>query len=92
MKDYGHYGNEARSHLLQMRPKLFQSLKKSGKLDEYLKDVQNQTSEEILDLLDQGFQVHEAEEVVLPKYVLLPAESDQPDLMESNPQTPETIE
>jgi hypothetical protein len=92
MKDYGPYGNEAREHLKRLRPKMFQDLQKSWKLDAYLKDVQNQTSKEILDLQEQGFQTHEAEELVLPRYVYLPAESDQPDLMESNPQTPETIE
>ena len=83
-KDYGHYGNLAKSEWKRLRPKMYRELVKSGQLDSALKAAQEQTSNMIADLILKGMQVHEAKEVVLPMFVSPMSEDDQPDLGESS--------
>jgi hypothetical protein len=76
-KDFGYYGNMGKSHWKRLRPKMYAELKKNGQLESALRSTQKSTSREVASLLANGFRVNEAEELVLPKYVLLGAEEDE---------------
>jgi hypothetical protein len=76
------YGLKAKSHWERHRPRMVKDLKDEDRYEEALLEAQKRTTDEIKELLMHGFQLYEAEEVVLPKYVLLPDESDQPNLAE----------
>ena len=92
MKDYGHYGNLAKEHWKRLRPRMYRELKKSGNLEQALQHAQERSSSEMSDLLEKGFQEHEAWELVAPRYVALPSEKDEPVLAEYNPLEPGTTE
>ena len=91
-KDYGPYGNLAKSEWKRLRPKMYRALVKSGQLDSALEDAQKNTSDMIIDLVLKGMQVHEAKEVVMPMFVSPMSEDDQPNLGESSEPDQEIIE
>lgn len=77
----GHYGLLAKKHWKKFRPKMYAELEKSGELMPVLLSLQERVSNQVLDLLEKGFQVHEAEEVVRDQ-IYLPSEDDVPNLYE----------
>ena len=83
MKNLSGYALLANDHWKEHRPKMYRALKKSGKLISALKEAQKRTSDEMCDLIQKGFQEHEAWEIVGQNYVLLPSEDDMPHLGES---------
>ncbi len=83
MKFLGAYADMANDHWKEHRPKMYQALKKSHELIPALKAAQKRTSDEMCDLIQKGFQEHEAWEIVKENYVLLPSEYDMPHLGES---------
>ena len=84
-ENLGAFGNRANRHWKKYRPKMYAALEKSGQLKQALMEAQERTSKERSDLFEKGFQVFEANEIVLPKYVLLPPEDEVPALGEFNP-------
>jgi len=82
------YLDMAREHWAQYRPKMCAELKKAGKLEEELKRAATKASDLVNDLVDT-MNLNEAEEIVLPRYILLPAEEDVP-LLGEGERDPET--
>lgn len=70
------YASMARKHWTKWLPKRVAELKAEGQLDPTLQTVGKQAFEAVLELMQQGFQQHEAEEVVLRDLVLLKPEAD----------------
>ena len=71
-------------HLIEWRPKEYQRLMKSKQLEpQTLKDAERAYNE-IVSLLNRGFQLHEAEEVVLPRYILTPPEKEVTEAIEND--------
>jgi len=64
----------AREHWAEWLPAKTRSLKASGIFSTETKKAAVQAQKEILELMQAGYQEHEAGEVVLPKYILLPPE------------------
>jgi hypothetical protein len=69
-------------HLKEHRPKMFQELKEHGTLNSTVLRMQNQASDRMQCLEDQGLHHHEAWEIVKDD-VLLPTEEDMPNLAKS---------
>ena len=86
-KGLGPWGLEAESHWRENLPKLYQGLKKAGKLHQALLNAQNRTAaayrKEKERLEAQGRDPAEAGQIALElvreQWVYLPAEEDQPD-------------
>ena len=74
----------ARAHRRRYLPMLYTRLEREGKLEEHLATVARMAEEELLLLVsDQGMRHNEALEIVLPKYILISPEEEEPDLQES---------
>lgn len=70
----------ARKHWTQYLPEKVRALKAEGKLDEALQGAASLAQAEIEHLMQaRHYQEHEAKEVVLPKFILLPPEEAEPD-------------
>ena len=69
-----HYKAKARKHWTEWLPEKVAQLKADGDLETALQLAANQTRAEVDNLMAQGFQLHEAEEVALPQFVLLEPE------------------
>lgn len=69
----------ARKHWAQWLPKKVARLKAEGTLNEAIQGAALRAQREIADLMSQGYQAHEAEEVALPQFVLLKPEADAVD-------------
>lgn len=69
------YEAMARKHWAKWLPKTVAALKASGELQQALQTAGKATQQQVLELMEQGFQQHEAEEVALPQFVLLKPES-----------------
>lgn len=65
----------ARAHWATYLPAKTAELKAQGTLNEEAQAAATLAQREIDDLMNQGFQEHEAAEVALPRYVLLPPEA-----------------
>lgn len=70
------YAAKARKHWTKWLPKKVQDLKDSGQLEATLQAVGKATQHQVLELMQQGYRQHEAEEVALAQHVLLPPEPD----------------
>lgn len=66
---------KARNHWEKWLPKKTMELKNSGQFHEALQIVAVYARAEITELMAQGYQQREAEQVVLPLYILLAPES-----------------
>lgn len=77
------YRNLFLKNLEQDRPNLYQELKSSGQLESYLDQKVESVKNQVCDLVEKGSQMHEAKNVVL-RQELLPSESDQPILGETD--------
>lgn len=69
-----HYKAKARKHWTEWLPEKVAALKAAGELEAALQIAANQTRAEVDNLMATGFQLHEAEEVALPQFVLLKPE------------------
>jgi hypothetical protein len=69
----------ARKHWEEYLPKKVQELRAAGELNEAIHGAANLAQAEIDHLMKQGYQEHEAREVALPMFVLLPAEPPDED-------------
>jgi hypothetical protein len=69
----------AREHWAQWLPEKTAELKKDGELGEATQVAASRAFNEISDLIQQGYRAHEAEEVALKRYILLPPEQPDPD-------------
>ncbi len=88
----GRWGQMLRENLRENRPKMFLGLRRAGTLHQYLVDQERMAAAEIHQYVLQGATVAEAEEVVLPQYILLPSEKDQPELGGPvNPEAPQSL-
>ena len=65
------YSTMARKHWTTWLPKKVAGLKSEGQLEPTLKTVGKLAQERVLELLQLGFQQHEAEEVALSELILL---------------------
>lgn len=83
LKNLRPYGRMAEKHWKEHRPKMYRELQKKGKLNQALKLANDQTSDQMCNLIQKGLQEHEAWEIVGPQYILLPSEDDMPDLGEN---------
>lgn len=69
----------ARRHWNQWLPAKVARLKAEGTLNEAIQGAALRAQRGITELMSQGYQAHEAEEVVLPQFVLLEPEADAVD-------------
>jgi len=72
----------AKYHWKEWRPKQYEELRRSGDLREELRKAAKKAHKEIMKLLQSGYQNHEAEEIVLTRYILLAPEQEVLDEME----------
>jgi hypothetical protein len=73
----------ARKHWTKYLPKKVQELRESGELNEAIFGAASLAQAEIDHLMKAGYQEHEAREVALPQFVLLPEErKDEDDELE----------
>jgi len=70
------YAMMARKHWAKWLPKKVAALKAEGQLEPTLQAVGKQAFEQVLELMQQGFQQHEAEEVALHELILLKPEPE----------------
>lgn len=68
------YVGTALKHWKQWRPKMYRELQKAGTLNEEAQRASKEAAAQVASLMAAGFQLHEAEEVVLPELILLPPE------------------
>ncbi len=66
----------ARKHWAKWLPKKVAQLKADGELSEAIQGAATRTERERADLMAQGYQLHEAEEVALPMFILLKPEPE----------------
>ena len=71
--------SKIRKHWAEYLPQKTAELKAAGEWDEAVQGAALAASRMIQDLQSQGYQAHEAEEVALHQYVLLPPESPDED-------------
>ena len=65
---------KARKHWEEWLPEKTQELKEAGEFNQAIQMAALRAQQEIADLMAQGYQEHEAEEVVLPQFILLKPE------------------
>lgn len=53
---------------------MYLEMKKDGTLNEQAQKASKDAARQLASLMEAGYQKHEAEEVVLPEYILLPPE------------------
>jgi uncharacterized iron-regulated membrane protein len=70
------FAAKIRQHWTKWHPKKVAALKADGSLDREIQAVAKRAQQQMLDLMEQGYRAHEAEEVVLAEVVLLPPEDD----------------
>ena len=64
----------ARKHWKEWLPERVRELKEEGNLEQELMIAGMNAQDRVLELMQQGFKAHEAEEVALSEYILLPPE------------------
>lgn len=67
--------SKARKHWKTWLPKKTAELKAAGEFEEAVQGAALAASRMVQELMSQGYQAHEAEEVALRQFVLLPPES-----------------
>lgn len=83
MTNMDRYFRMAVKHWTEFQPELVEELKADGQLEKQIQLAVDQTHREISQLMARGVKLHEAEEIVLPRYILPPPprEDDWDDLM-----------
>ena len=74
------WAHQAADHWKRFRPKLYQQLQSSGRLEEAANRAAELTKDELSLLIERGASHQEAWEQVREKYLFLPSEEDQPEL------------
>ena len=75
-----HWEEWAKKSWQENNPKLYAELQKSGNLNQAAKRAAEQTSDDLLSMVNQGYDYQSAWEAVRERYLFLPSEEDQPDL------------
>lgn len=71
------YARMALKHWQEFLPDLYRELQESGDLTKEAELAASRTQDEIAELREQGYRLHEAEEAILPKYILrAPTQTD----------------
>lgn len=70
------YAAMARRHWTRWLPKKVKELKVTGQWEQALQQVGKQANQRVMELMQQGFQQHEAEEVIQHELLLLKPEPD----------------
>lgn len=70
------YAAKARKHWTKWLPKMTAELKKADKFNAAVQTAGKNAQKTVLELMQQGYQQSEAEEVALAQYVLLKPEDD----------------
>ncbi len=65
----------ARTHWARFLPKMYARMQEEGTLEQELTKAGETALQELLDLEERGLRRNEANEIVLPKYILLPPET-----------------
>ena len=68
------YVGTALAHWKKWRPKEYKQMQRDGTLNEEAQKASKEAAKQVAALMEAGYQKHEAEEVVLPEYILLPPE------------------
>lgn len=68
------FKQKARHHWTKWQPKRVAQLRADGDLESTLRVAAVNAQERLLELMDQGFRAHEAEEVALHEFILLKPE------------------
>ena len=74
---------QAAQHWKKYRPKMYQQLQQSGRLEEAANKAAKLTQDELGMLVERGANYQEAWELVREKYLFLPSEEDVPVLGET---------
>ena len=69
------YKAMARKHWSQWLPERVKSLKEAGELESTLQTAAVNAQNLVLELMEQGYRAHEAEEVALSEFILLKPET-----------------
>ncbi|MCP4992504.1 MAG: hypothetical protein GY934_01775 [Gammaproteobacteria bacterium] len=72
--DFNNWINQAKEHWREFQPARYRELHEAGTLDQALTVAAEQTHREMSQLEDQGFQNHEAWEMVRERYLFPPEE------------------
>lgn len=70
------YQSLARKHWAEWLPNRVKQLKQEGQLEASLQTAGKNAAARVLELMEQGYQQHEAEEVALREFVLLAPEPE----------------
>ena len=70
------YTGLAIRHWSEWLPKMTAELRASGSMNEAVQTASKNAAAEVAQLMMAGFQKHEAEEIVLPEYILLKPEPE----------------
>ncbi|MBR1156280.1 hypothetical protein [Bradyrhizobium sp. JYMT SZCCT0428] len=68
--------SRALRHWKEFLPEKFKELQATGMLEAETNAAANMATDEIISLMQQGYQEHEAREVALPNYILLKPEPE----------------
>lgn len=71
--------NKAKKHWTKWCPKMVQGLKEMNAFDRVTLGAARRAQLQIDQLMRAGYQLHEAEEVVLPEEILIPPEKPEED-------------
>ena len=66
---------QARKHWSKWLPQRVKSLKEAGELESTLQTAAVNAQNRVLELMEQGYRAHEAEEVALSEFILLKPET-----------------
>ncbi len=70
------YTGMALRHWKKWRPKAYRQMQEDGTLNEAAQTASKRAASQVAELMEAGYQQHEAEEVVLREIILLPPEKD----------------
>lgn len=73
------YVGKALRHWEQWRPKMVAEMREAGTLNAEAQKASKEAARQVAQLMQNGYQQHEAEEVVLPGYILLTPEPEDPE-------------
>ena len=69
------YTRMALDHWKRWRPTMYRDLQASGQLNERAQQASKEAAQQVAKLMEQGYQKHEAEEVVLPDLIRVAPEA-----------------
>ncbi len=63
------YTTRFMEHWKNHRPKNYRQMRKDGTLNEFIQTHSKEAAEQVANLMQHGFQQHEAEEMVMPDFL-----------------------